>query len=532
MNQLNTSLSNEHISRLRKNNLEQNLHLVDFSRTNKKDIHLNSEMHSILLSNKKGFVNWNAKESISIFNKAICNILNYNHSEANYLIEPNSLVHPDDQSRFVSTFREIIINPNKSVIHQFRFKHKDGAWRWIESTFTNLLPSIGVEAIVVNYRDISHGKEFEEELKIAKKIFEHSIDMLCVAGFDGYFKVLNPAWSKTLGWSTEELLSKPWISYVHAGDIDATSQIKSVIINGQEIFQFKNRYICKDGSIKWLSWNTFPYPAENIMFGVARDVTDMINAENEIRELNDELESRVIKRTAQLEDANKNLEAFSYSVSHDLRSPLRAISGFSKILIEEYSEDLKPEMKRLLVDIISNSLNMNQLIDDLLEFSRLGRKKIRKVSINMTNLFQEIFDELKVLENKRVVILKLKNLHAGFGDYSLIKQVIKNLLSNAIKYTSKKTKAVITIDSLEKENEVIYSVSDNGVGFDMKYVEKIFVVFQRLHSKNEFEGTGVGLAIAKNIITRHGGKIWVESRINEGTKFYFSLEKNEVLNDN
>lgn len=489
------------------------------------NIQNNSEMHSVIINNSKGFVNWNVDESMAAFNKDVCKVLNYNHSEINIFIDTNSLIHPDDLNRLKNTFRDIIISPNNSTIHQFRFKHKNGTWHWIESTFTNLLPSLGVEAIVVNFRDMSQSKEFEEELKIAKKIFEHSIDMLCVAGYDGYFKVLNPAWSKTLGWSKEELLSKPWLDFVHKDDVEATLNIKSTIVDGQEIYQFKNRYICKDGSVKWLSWNSFPYSIENIMFGVARDVTELVNVENEIIDLNDELEAKVIKRTAELEAANKDLEAFSYSVSHDLRSPLRAISGFSKILFEDHYKDLNPEMKILLIDILNNSLNMNQLIDDLLEFSRLGRKKIKRVSLNMTNLFQEIFDELIVLESKREVKLNLKNLHSGYGDYPLIKQVVKNLLSNALKYSSKKAEAIITIDSSEKGNEVIYSVSDNGVGFDMKYVKKIFGVFQRLHSKNEFEGTGVGLAIVHNILRRHGCRIWAESKISEGTTIYFTLSK-------
>jgi light-regulated signal transduction histidine kinase (bacteriophytochrome) len=237
----------------------------------------------------------------------------------------------------------------------------------------------------------------------------------------------------------------------------------------------------------------------------------------------DELEQRVIERTAQLEAANKELEAFSYSVSHDLRAPLRAIDGFSRIILEDYLDKLDDEGKRLLNVIGNNTQKMGQLIDDLLVFSRLGRQEISPSDIRMTELAKRVFEDIKPLPNERNLQFNIKTLPVAQGDRSLIKQVFANLLSNAIKFTRPKEMGSIEIGGTNDGAENIYYVKDNGVGFDMQYVDKLFGVFQRLHSAAEFEGTGVGLAIVQRIIHRHGGRVWAEGKVGEGATFYFSL---------
>jgi signal transduction histidine kinase/HAMP domain-containing protein len=243
----------------------------------------------------------------------------------------------------------------------------------------------------------------------------------------------------------------------------------------------------------------------------------------EIHELNEELELRVIKRTAQLEAANKELESFSYSVSHDLRAPLRAIEGFSNILLKDYVDKLDDEGKRFLNVIQNNAQKMEELINDLLALSRLGRKEIELSDIDMEKLAKTMFEELNLETDKVRVQFNVKPLPPVRGDQGMIRQVFANLLQNATKFTRLKEDAAIEVGGYREDSHNVYYVKDNGAGFDMRYKDKLFGVFQRLHSGEEFEGTGIGLAIVQRIINRHGGRIWAEGKVNEGATFYFAL---------
>ena len=249
------------------------------------------------------------------------------------------------------------------------------------------------------------------------------------------------------------------------------------------------------------------------------DVTPLKEAERRAGDLNASLEKKVAERTVQLETANKELESFSYSVAHDLRAPLRGVSGYTTMLTEDYSKTLDTEGNRLLLEIAYNAKRMETLIEDLLRFSKLGKKEPRKVIVDMEFLVGEILNEMDLGRAK----MKLDKLHPIFGDLSLIKAVFVNLISNAVKYSSNEPLPEVIISSAIGDGIVTYSVADNGVGFDMQYAANLFGVFQRLHSNEEFEGTGVGLAIVQRIVTRHGGKIWAHSKVNEGATFFFTL---------
>jgi light-regulated signal transduction histidine kinase (bacteriophytochrome) len=233
----------------------------------------------------------------------------------------------------------------------------------------------------------------------------------------------------------------------------------------------------------------------------------------------------VAERTSQLESANKELEAFSYSVSHDLRAPLRAVDGFSQALVEDFGDLLPEDGRQFLATIRGETQRMGELIDDLLTFSRLSRASLESLPIDTGSLVQSILMDLTAEHSSRKVVVSVGVLPVQDGDRSLMRQVWINLLSNAFKYTGRREQARIEVGSFTQAGETVFFVKDNGAGFDMRYVNKLFGVFQRLHRAEDYEGTGVGLAIVQRIVHRHGGRVWAEGVVNEGATFYFTLNQ-------
>ncbi|MCC6574890.1 MAG: response regulator [Planctomycetes bacterium] len=365
-----------------------------------------------------------------------------------------------------------------------------------------------------------HNRLLQRITNQRNRMFALAGDLMGIASLDEFLKEVNPSWETTLGWTQAELLGRPLADYVHPDDRKAHEAVWARLRDEPGTHQLETRMMCADGSHRWIAWAATRPPDAEAVYTVGHDVTSRREAEQSIRRMNEELERRVSERTAELQSAVRELEGFTYSVSHDLRAPLRAIEGFSRFLVESHSSQLDGEGHRLLGVVRENSRRMGRLIDDLLEFSRTGRAELSKARVDIAELARETVEQLQQDIGKRDVDFQVEDLPPALCDRSLMRQVFLNLVGNSVKYSAPRARAVIEIGALK---DGTYYVRDNGVGFDPQYTHKLFGVFQRLHTAEEFEGTGVGLALVQRIVQRHGGKIWAEGAVNQGATFYFTL---------
>jgi PAS domain S-box-containing protein len=496
-------------------------------------------------------------------NQQACKRMNYTREE---LLKLN-ITDLDAQTNESEKMKEIFeqINENESFTFESVHRRKNGETFPVEIN-SSLIDIDGTRYIIGFVRDITERKKAEQEIvrmgKHYQALIEKAPDGIVLLNAEGNFKFISPSALNMFGYSNNEEVTGNPSEYTHPDDLPMVlAALEGLIQNPAYIQTIKYRFIDRTGKWRWVEStfsNLLADPSVEAIVINFRDITDRKLNEEEISKLNEELEQKVMERTvelekrsrqlldnevallnlvedlnlkseelqrstAQLEIANKELEAFSYSVSHDLRAPLRAISGFVSILLEDYEQVLDSEGKRICNIIHSNAIKMGQLIDDLLSFSRLIRSELHHSKIDMEGLVKNVISEFESAQNIDSKTILVQKLPQVVGDPNLMKQVWVNLLSNAIKYSSKNKDAQISIGSYPEQNQLVYYIKDNGVGFDMEYVHKLFGVFHRLHSIAEFEGTGVGLAIVQRIISRHRGRVWAEGKVGEGATFYFSL---------
>jgi PAS domain S-box-containing protein len=370
-------------------------------------------------------------------------------------------------------------------------------------------------------------KRAEENLRRLATVVTDSNDAIIIQDFEGHITGWNRGAELMFGYGEEEALQMDIERLTPANREAERKEFNRRLRAGEAITSLETQRVTRDNRILDI-WLTVTKLVDDTgkPIGIAsteRDITERKRAEEEIHKLNDELEQRVIERTAQLEAANKELEAFAYSVSHDLRAPLRAIDGFSRIVSEEYANKFDAEGNRLLNIIRASTGKMDQLITDLLNLSRVTRNEMKFSRVDMTTLANSIYREVASPEIQQKFSFSVVPLPDAYCDPALVRQVWRNLISNAIKFTTPKDLRKIEIGGHSEEGMNIYFVKDSGVGFNPAYTHKLFGVFQRLHKSDEFEGTGVGLAIVQRIVHRHGGRVWAEGKVGEGATFYFSI---------
>jgi PAS domain S-box-containing protein len=372
------------------------------------------------------------------------------------------------------------------------------------------------------------------EIEVAERTRQASLlnlthDTIFVRDMGDIITYWNRGAQELYGWTVNEALGKRAYDLLHTTFPAPLEKIKANLLRSGrwegDLVHTKRDGVKLTVASRW-ALQRDEHGQPTAILETNNDITERNRAQEEIRKLNEELEQRVIERTSDLEAVNKELEAFAYSISHDLRAPLRHMSGFAELLQKHASSMLDEKGRRYMVTILESAKRMGELIDDLLTFSRIGRAETQNTVVSMDQLVKEVLTEVQQEADGRKINWSIGALANIYGDRSMLRVALVNLLSNAVKFTRKRDPAEIEIGcSNGNRNEVLFYVKDNGVGFDMKYVNKLFRVFQRLHRAEDFEGTGIGLATVQRIIQRHGGRIWAEGEVNRGASFYFAVPK-------
>lgn len=467
-------------------------------------------------------------EIVSV-NQAMCDLYGYDPSEVLELslTDLSSGRFPNSERAALEWLSKTTQNSPQRF--EWLAKKNDGNTFWVEANASKVRIE-GIDYYVVVVRDIDQQKTIMEQLRLSEEkfsaAFHSAADLISISSVDtGVFLEVNESAEEVLGFPANELIGKSALD-LGIWPIQSERERLTKILTETGFFRNEEAHLRKKSGkviVTSISGNLLEIDGEHYVLANIRDISRIVEANLRIEKLNKELEQRIKQRTAQLEIANQELEAFSYSVSHDLRAPLRAIDGFAQIVIEEAGASLSPEVSGYLEKIQDSSTKMDNLIVGLLDLSRLERQKYEPTLVNLTFLANQIYGELDEKRMDREILFTVEKDLLVFGDKVLLGILLTNLLENAIKFTKRNPNAEISIGSLKSDEGKVIFVSDNGIGFDQKFAHKIFEPFQRLHSERQFEGIGIGLAIARRIVNHHNGRIWVESKEGEGTTIFFSL---------
>ena len=449
-----------------------------------------------------------------------------------HIKESLACYRPEDR-QIISDAFQLACKQGESYDLELPFTTCTGKPLWVRTTAQPVYEDGKVVRLVGNLMDITERKQAEDALRLSSERLQLATRVASIGIWDWDIPKNKLVWDDSMyqlyGIRKGDFgeAYDAWISTIHPEDKAHTDGEIQAALRGEREYAPEFRIVRTDGTIRHIKAVSRTIKDRDgkplRMIGTNIDITELKQAEMSIRMLNQELEQRVAERTAQLETAIYDLENFNYSASHDLRIPLRAVDGFSRILLDEYSGVLDAEGKRLLQVVRDNTKRMEQYIEDMLTFSSIGRMPASTSEIDMDALAHEVTEEFKTATAGRELVFKIDKLPFVFADKTMMHRVMANLIANAIKFTRPKSQALIEVGAKAGEGETVYYVRDNGVGFDMRYADKLFGVFQRLHGVEEFEGAGIGLAIVKRMVTRHGGRVWAEGKVNEGATIYFSI---------